>query len=64
LLLLYLGAGTGISFVKCARQDLSKIIKFGGEHLGFKNRGAYVWKTYHDVYLAAKLLCVAGFIAG
>jgi len=31
-------------------------MKFGGEHLGFKNRGTYVWKSYHEVYLAAKLL--------
>jgi len=31
-------------------------MKFGGEHLGFNNRGTYERESYHEVYLAAKLL--------
>jgi len=41
-----------------------EIMKFGGEHVGFKNRGTYVFKTYHEAYLAAKLLSVVGLITG
>lgn len=39
-------------------------MKFGGEHLGFKNRGAYMCGIYHGVYVEAHLPYIAEFITG